>query len=230
MAQLFNYGRGLPRPFFLTRGGASLPQPDFSHETALARTGHRWIAGVDEAGRGPLAGPVTAAAVRLRGEALPQGLQDSKRLRAAAREAVFAQIMAHAAVGIGHASPAEIDAINIEQATWLAMARAIAALPRVPDYLLIDGNRLPRDLPCPGQAVVKGDGRVMSIAAASIIAKVTRDRIMAQLDHEYPGYGWASNAGYPTKRHINAIADLGVTPEHRRSFAPIRKILCPDIT
>lgn len=199
-------------------------------ESAQARNGAVWIVGVDEAGRGPLAGPVTAAAVRLNPQDLPQGLQDSKRLGAAAREGVFAQIMARASVGIGHASPAEIDEINILQATYLAMARAIAALPCAPDHLLIDGNRLPRDLPCPAQAVVKGDGKVMSIAAASIIAKVTRDRIMADLDRRYPGYGWAENAGYPTKRHINAIADLGVTPEHRRSFAPIRKILCPDVT
>jgi ribonuclease HII len=208
----------------------SLQRPDFSHESQLALTGASCIVGVDEAGRGPLAGPVTAAAVRLNPGDLPQGLQDSKRLGAAAREALFAQIMARAEVGIGHASPAEIDAINILQATYLAMTRAIAALPRAPDRLLIDGNRLPRDLPCPAQAVVKGDGKIMSIAAASIIAKVTRDRIMADLDRRYPGYGWAGNAGYPTKRHINAIADLGVTPEHRRSFAPIRKILCPDLT
>ena len=204
----------------------TLPQPDFSYETALARTGHCWIVGVDEAGRGPLAGPVTAAAVRLDPDDLPQGLQDSKRLSVAAREALFGQIMARGAVGIGHASPAEIDEINILQATWLAMRRAIAALPCAPDHLLIDGNRLPPGLPCPAQAIIKGDGKVASIAAASIVAKVTRDRIMARLDLVYPGYGWAENAGYPTKRHKNAIADLGPTPEHRRSFAPIRKILC----
>lgn len=204
--------------------------PDFSLETDLARKGATCIAGVDEAGRGPLAGPVTAAAVRLIPDDLPEGLQDSKRLSATARDALFAQIMARAAVGIGHASPAEIDARNILQATFLAMQRAIAALPQPPDHLLIDGNRLPRDLPCAAQAVVKGDAKVLSIAAASIIAKVTRDRIMADLDRKFPGYGWAENAGYPTKRHINAIADLGVTPEHRRSFGPIRKILCPDVT
>lgn len=208
----------------------SLSRPDFSYESQLARAGACCIVGVDEAGRGPLAGPVTAAAVRLNPEDLPDGLHDSKRLSAVARDALFVQIMARAEVGIGHASPAEIDEINILQATYLAMTRAIAALPRAPDHLLIDGNRLPRDLPCPAQTVVKGDGKVMSIAAASIIAKVTRDRIMVDLDRRYPGYGWAENAGYPTKRHINAIADLGITPEHRRSFAPIRKILCPDVT
>jgi len=178
-------------------------------------------------GRGPLCGPVTAAAVWLDPDALPAGLADSKRLNAPARERVFADIMASADVGIGHATAAEIDQINILQATYLAMQRAIAALRVPPDHLLIDGNRLPPALPAPAQAVVKGDGRVLSIAAASIIAKVTRDRIMADLAQRYPGYGWEVNAGYPTKRHKNAIADLGVTPEHRRSFAPIRKILCP---
>ncbi len=204
--------------------------PDFTHETRLIQQGAGWVAGVDEAGRGPLAGPVTAAAVRLAPDDLPAGLQDSKTLSAARRDALFDAIMSSAAVGIGHASPAEIDALNILQATYLAMQRAISALPHVPDQLLIDGNRLPRELPCPAQAVVKGDAKVLSIAAASIIAKVARDRIMHGLDRQYPGYGWAENAGYPTKRHINAIADLGVTPEHRRSFAPIRKILCPDGT
>ncbi len=213
--------------FFWHKGRMPASCPDFSLETELARSGCAWIVGVDEVGRGPLAGPVTAAAVRLNPDDLPQGLQDSKRLGGAARELLFAQIMARATVGIGHATPAEIDEINILQATYLAMHRAIAALPVPPDHLLIDGNRLPRDLPCGAQAVVKGDGKVMSIAAASIIAKVTRDRIMADLDQRYPGYGWAENAGYPTKRHKNAIADLGPTPEHRRSFAPIRKILCP---
>lgn len=204
--------------------------PDFSHESHLIGQGAGWVAGVDEAGRGPLAGPVTAAAVRLNPDDLPAGLQDSKTLSAARRDALFDAIMARASVGIGHAEAGEIDRLNILQATFLAMQRAIAALPRVPDQLLIDGNRLPRDLPCPAQALVKGDGKVLSIAAASIIAKVTRDQIMHRLDRQYPGYGWAENAGYPTKRHINAIADLGVTPEHRRSFAPIRKILCPEDT
>lgn len=200
--------------------------PDFTFEQRALDLGAGVIVGVDEVGRGPLAGPVTAAAVRLNPVRLPRDLQDSKRLTPAARTRLHALIMDQAETGIGHASPAEIDEINILQATYLAMRRAIAALPRRPDYLLIDGNRLPPDLPCPAVAVVKGDGKVMSIAAASIIAKVTRDRIMADLDRKYPGYGWSENAGYPTKRHKNAIAELGLTPEHRRSFAPIRKILC----
>lgn len=202
------------------------PTPDFELERLATLQGARRIVGVDEVGRGPLCGPVTAAAVWLDPTALPQGLDDSKRLSAAARLRVFDAILQHADVGIGHASPAEIDQINILQATYLAMHRAIAALRLPPDHLLIDGNRLPASLPCPAQYVIKGDGRVLSIAAASIIAKVTRDRIMRDLDQRYPGYGWAENAGYPTKRHKNAIADLGLTPEHRRSFAPIRKILC----
>lgn len=200
--------------------------PDFTFEKRALDLGVGAIVGVDEVGRGPLAGPVTAAAVRLDPLRLPTDLQDSKRLSQTARTRLHALIMDQAETGIGHASPAEIDEINILQATYLAMRRAIAALPCPPDYLLIDGNRLPPDLPCPAVAVVKGDGKVMSIAAASIIAKVTRDRIMADLDERYPGYGWSENAGYPTKRHKNAIAELGLTPEHRRSFAPIRKILC----
>jgi len=200
--------------------------PDFTFEQRALDLGAGVIVGVDEVGRGPLAGPVTAAAVRLDPLRLPRDLQDSKRLSQTARTRLHALIMDQAETGIGHASPAEIDEINILQATYLAMRRAVAALPRPPDYLLIDGNRLPPDLPCPAVAVVKGDGKVMSIAAASIIAKVTRDRIMADLDQRYPGYGWSENAGYPTKRHKNAIAELGLTPEHRRSFAPIRKILC----
>ncbi len=206
------------------------PCPDFSFEIDASRSGAHRVFGVDEVGRGPLAGPVVAAAVRLDPENIPQGLQDSKRLTPKARAALFDAILACAEVGIGHADPAEIDRINILQASFLAMARAVADLGTPPDHLLIDGNCLPNDLPCPAQAIVKGDARCLSIAAASIIAKVTRDRIMADLDQRYPGYGWAENAGYPTKRHKNAIADLGITPEHRRSYAPIRKILCPEPT
>lgn len=199
--------------------------PDYEQERLAAVQGARRIVGVDEVGRGPLCGPVTAAAVWLDPDAIPPGLGDSKRLSAARREALFAQLHRMADIGIGHASPAEIDALNILQATYLAMRRAIAALAVPPDFALIDGNRLPPDLPCAAQAVVKGDARVLSIAAASIIAKVTRDAIMADLARRYPGYGWEQNAGYPTKRHINAIADLGLTPEHRRSFKPIRNML-----
>lgn len=204
--------------------------PTYETERLATLQGAFRIVGVDEAGRGPLAGPVTAAAVWLDPVHLPDGLGDSKKLTAARREALFTQIMAHADVGIGHATPAEIDAINILQATFLAMRRAIAALRFAPDLALVDGNRLPPDLGCAGQTIIKGDGKVASIAAASIIAKVTRDRIMSDLNLRHPGYGWSKNAGYPTKRHINAIADLGVTPEHRQSFGPIRNILCARST
>lgn len=204
--------------------------PDDSFERLAKRQGACRVVGVDEVGRGPLAGPVTAAAVWLDPDHIPQGLNDSKRLSAQARDTLYAQILRIADVGIGHASVAEIDEINILQASFLAMHRAIASLSCAPDYLLIDGNRLPRDLPCTAQPVVKGDARVLSIAAASIVAKVTRDRIMADLAQSYPEYGWDQNAGYPTKRHINAIATQGITPHHRRSFKPIRKILCPEVT
>lgn len=204
--------------------------PDFSFEFAAAQGGAQRVVGVDEVGRGPLCGPVTAAAVWLDPAHLPEGLRDSKRLSARARDALALEIRAHADIGIGHASPAEIDRLNILQATFLAMQRAIAALELPPDHLLIDGNRLPKDLPCPAQAIVKGDGRCMSVAAASIIAKTVRDMIMVDLALKHPGYGWERNAGYPTKCHLNAIATLGPTPEHRRSFKPIRKILCPDST
>ncbi|MCC5991904.1 MAG: ribonuclease HII [Rhodobacteraceae bacterium] len=199
--------------------------PDYDQERLAALQGARRIVGVDEVGRGPLCGPVTAAAVWLDPDTIPPGLGDSKRLSAARRAVLFAQLQGMADIGIGHASVAEIDALNILQASYLAMRRAIAALALPPDFALIDGNRLPPDLPCAARAVVKGDARVLSIAAASIIAKVTRDAIMADLARRYPGYGWEQNAGYPTKRHINAIADLGLTPEHRRSFKPIRNIL-----
>lgn len=204
--------------------------PDFSREDAAIHAGASRVVGVDEVGRGPLCGPVTAAAVWLDPKHLPDGLRDSKRLTARARIALTPLIRAHADVGIGHASPAEIDTLNILQATFLAMQRAVAALSVAPDHLLIDGNRLPKDLPCPAQAIVKGDAQSMSIAAASIIAKTERDAIMADLAVSYPGYGWERNAGYPTKCHLNAIVSLGPTPEHRHSFKPIRKILCPEST
>lgn len=202
--------------------------PDFTLEATQHAAGRRRVAGVDEVGRGPLCGPVTAAAVVLDPARIPPGLRDSKALNAAQRVALHDALMGCAEVSVAHASVAEIDALNILHASLLAMCRALDGLRTPPDAALIDGNRLPPGLPCPAQAVVKGDARSLSIAAASIIAKVTRDRIMADLDRAYPGYGWATNAGYPTKRHINAIATLGVTPVHRRSFKPIRNILCKD--
>jgi ribonuclease HII len=183
------------------------------------------VAGVDEVGRGPLAGPVLAAAVVLDFTQLPAGLADSKALRPARRQALARAIQAGAAVGIGQASVAEIDALNILRASHLAMRRALAALPQPPDHALIDGNLLPHDLPCPATAVVRGDATVLSIAAASIVAKVARDALMAELDLAHPGYGWRANAGYPTAAHLAALRTLGVTPHHRRSFGPIHNIL-----
>ena len=199
--------------------------PDFSFEQAAHARGACLVCGVDEVGRGPLCGPVTAAAVILDPARLPQGLNDSKKLTAARREALFEQIMASAMVGIAHATVEEIDQLNILRASQLAMTRAMAALPTPPDHALIDGNRLPANLPCGADALVKGDGRSLSIAAASIVAKVTRDRIMVDLAQQFPGYGWDRNAGYPTKDHLQALLNLGVTPVHRRSFGPVHKIL-----
>ncbi|MEL6642581.1 MAG: ribonuclease HII [Pseudomonadota bacterium] len=200
--------------------------PDDSFEVALHAQGHARVAGVDEAGRGPLAGPVVAGAVVLEPGVQIPGLNDSKKLTAKAREALFPVIEETCDVGVGIATVAEIDEINILRASHLAMLRALDALPLAADYALIDGNLIPRDAPLPCEPVVKGDARSLSIAAASIIAKCTRDKIMVDLAQQYPGYGWEKNAGYPTKAHIEALERLGVTPHHRRSFAPVHKILC----
>jgi ribonuclease HII len=183
------------------------------------------ICGVDEAGRGPWAGPVVAAAVVLDPAALPEGLDDSKKLSAARREALFGAIHAVAIVGVGIASVTEIDALNILRANDLAMCRAVAALDPAPDAALIDGNRVPPAMPCRARAIVGGDASVLSIAAASIVAKVTRDRIMDALAAEHPAYGWETNRGYGTAAHRAALERFGVTQHHRRSFRPIRNIL-----
>ena len=183
------------------------------------------IAGVDEAGRGPLAGPVIAGAVILDPEKPIDGLRDSKCLSATRRDELFEQIRERAlAWAIGRADVEEIDRINILQATMLAMSRAVAALQPTADHALIDGNRCP-DLSCTSQAIIKGDSKVAAISAASIMAKVTRDREMFELDKRYPGYGLAQHKGYPSKAHIAALENLGVTPIHRRSYAPVRRII-----
>lgn len=183
------------------------------------------VAGVDEVGRGPLAGPVVAAAVILDPENPIEGLNDSKALSEKKRDALYPEILDKAlAWSIARAEVEEIDEINILQASLLAMTRAVEGLKIPPDYALVDGNKLP-ELPCPGEAVVKGDSRVAAIAAASIIAKVARDREMVEMDEKYPGYGLAGHKGYPTKVHMQAIKELGVTPIHRRSFGPVRKII-----
>ncbi|MEH6824853.1 MAG: ribonuclease HII [Motiliproteus sp.] len=183
------------------------------------------LAGVDEVGRGPLFGDVVTAAVILDPANPIEGLADSKRLTEKRRAALFEQIIAKAlSWSVARASVAEIDQLNILHATMLAMQRAVAGLAVAPEYVLIDGNRCP-ELPCPAEAVVKGDARVAAISAASILAKVTRDREMAGYDALYPGYGLAQHKGYPTALHLEALARLGVTPLHRRSFAPVRRLL-----
>ena len=198
--------------------------PDLSLETAL---GLPLVAGVDEVGRGPLAGPVTAAAVILDPARLPQGIDDSKRLTERARDRLAQEIRDSAlAFAVAHASVEEIDALNILEASHLAMRRALAALSPAAQHALIDGNRLPKGLTIPAQTVVKGDAISLSIAAASILAKVERDAIMRELALANPGYGWEKNMGYPSAQHRVALQQQGVTPHHRRSFGPVRKMLC----
>lgn len=180
------------------------------------------IAGVDEAGRGPLAGPVVAAAVILNSSDKIDGLMDSKQLTEKKRELLFAEIMQSAiAYGVGYASVAEIDEINILQASLLAMRRAVLQLTIEPTEVWVDGNQNPR-LSYPTQLIVRGDQLIPAISAASIIAKVTRDRLMQQLDQEFPGYGFAQHKGYGTRQHLAALKEKGITPQHRRSFAPVR--------
>ena len=207
----YNGGVGKARALF------SNATPDFREERSL---GGR-VAGIDEAGRGPLAGPVVAAAVLLDPKNIPDGINDSKKLTAAARRRLCAALRTCAAIGIGQASVEEIDRLNVLEAALLAMRRAFSALPFVPDACLVDGNRDPR-LPVPARLIVKGDCRSLSIAAASIVAKVTRDRLMADLAAEFPAYGWDKNAGYCVPFHLRALALVGPSPHHRRSFLPVR--------
>lgn len=197
--------------------------PDFHFETAAHARGLIRVAGIDEVGRGPLCGPVTAAAVILDPGHVPPGLRDSKQLTAARREALAEQILQTASVAVAHATVEEIDQLNILQASLLAMERAAAIL--LADHHLIDGNKIPKALHGRAECIIKGDARSLSIAAASIVAKVTRDRIMVDLAQQHPGYGWDRNAGYPTPEHLEALQKLGVTPAHRRSFAPVHKML-----
>lgn len=198
--------------------------PSLTPESALAGETGGLVCGVDEAGRGPLAGPVVAAAVIFTSGALPAGIDDSKKLTGEAREALFGEITACAHVGVGVSECGEIDEINILQATMAAMARAVESLPEAPAAALVDGNRAPA-LACPARTLVRGDSLSLSIAAASIIAKVTRDRLMAQLAGECPGYGWERNMGYGTAEHREALARLGITRHHRKSFAPVRALI-----
>ena len=204
--------------------------PDFSCEDRALADGFFLIAGVDEAGRGPWAGPVVAGAAVLSRADLPDallaGLDDSKKLTAKRRLAMFQLLEAWegATIGVGIADRAEIDELNILQATLLAMTRAVKNLARRPDYILVDGNQIPK-LTIPALAIKKGDGISLSIAAASVVAKVTRDRMMENLAQDYPEYGWERNAGYGTAQHRAALDRLGVSPHHRRSFRPVRELL-----
>ena len=198
--------------------------PTFDREAALLAAGCPAVAGVDEVGRGPLAGPVVAAAVILDPARIPPGINDSKRLSPRRREALDRLIRDAALVGLGVASVEEIDRVNVRQATLLAMTRAVAALPVSPGHVLIDGRDLP-PLACPATGLVGGDALVLSIAAASIIAKVWRDRVMADASPHHPAFGWERNAGYGTKSHIEALRRLGPSPLHRRSFRPVSQML-----
>jgi len=208
----------------MAEDGLRVPHYDFEREGPLP------VCGIDEVGRGPWAGPVVAAAVILDPAAIPDGLNDSKRLAPERRAELAALLEARALVALGVASVAEIEAMNILQASFLAMRRAVLGLATRPALALVDGNKAPPGLPCACRPIVGGDGLVLSIAAASIVAKVARDRMMAALARQFPGYGWETNMGYGTRAHREGLARLGVTPHHRRSFQPINKILCGAIS
>ncbi len=198
----------------------SIGGPSFAHESA---TGLSPVCGIDEAGRGPLAGPVVAAAVILDPNNFPDGINDSKKLTEPRREALYEALLEVAVVGVGFADVYEIDEINILQASLLAMSRAYEALPDGARFALIDGIHAPQ-LPCPTETLKGGDGRSLSIAAGSIVAKVTRDRLMATLALDYPEYGWARNKGYGSAAHLTALRKHGPCPHHRMSFAPVRAV------
>lgn len=201
----------------------SLPEgPDFSVELRLRKAGTWPVAGTDEAGRGPLAGPVVAAAVILDPDDIPEGLDDSKKLSLVKREALYEEILRRAVVSVASSGPLLIDRINILRASLDAMRRAVHGLAIVPVHVLADGRDVPPGLPCRGEALIKGDARSFSIAAASIVAKVTRDRMMARAAACYPGYGFEQHAGYATAVHRAAIDAQGPCPLHRMSFRPLR--------
>lgn len=202
------------------RNAGAAAQIDLDFSTRVER-----VCGVDEAGRGPLAGPVVAAAVVLDPAHPIPGLDDSKKLSATRRDALAIEIRAHAlAWAVAEASVEEIDRLNILGATMLAMQRAVQAIAPAPELVLVDGNRLPR-LTVPAQAIVRGDALVPAISAASILAKTARDAMLDELDRRFPGYGFAIHRGYPTPAHLQALAQLGATSEHRRSFGPVRAVL-----
>lgn len=195
--------------------------PDYSHELALQARGARLVAGVDEAGRGPLAGPVVVSAVVLNPAHIPQGLNDSKKLNEDQREALFEQIVACASVSVVVAPPSIILSHNIRGATLWAMTQAVRGLSLLPDRVLVDGRDVPMGLPCEGLALIGGDGRSVSIAAASIVAKVTRDRMCAIMDCDAPHFGFAGHKGYGTPQHLRALSEHGPCRHHREAFAPV---------
>jgi ribonuclease HII len=204
----------------LGKGVIAVAPPSFKRERALLKRGLWPVAGCDEAGRGPLAGPVVAAAVVLDPKRIPKGLDDSKRLTHEKREELFAQICATASFAVAYASPARIDRDNILRASLWALARAVAALPEPPRHVFVDGrDKIASDCDC--EAVIGGDGLVLSIAAASIIAKVSRDRLMCRLAQDCPGYGFETHKGYGVPEHLAALDRLGPSPHHRRLFAPV---------
>ena len=218
----------MKQDLFTVAGIETEAGPDWSAEASMLRQHDGYVCGVDEVGRGPLAGPVVAAAVVLNPEVIPRGLNDSKKLSEKKRDALYDLIMEKAvAVSIAEASVEEIDEINILQASLLAMRRAVAGLNTPPSSALVDGNKDP-DLKVPTRTLIKGDSRSLSIAAASIVAKVFRDHLMKNLAEEFPDYGWDKNAGYGVPAHRQALQMVGVSPHHRKSFAPIRNILTED--
>ncbi len=200
-------------------------EPNFLHELSMMHKGYSLVAGVDEVGRGPLAGPVVAAAVILDPKNIPEGLNDSKKLSKKRRNELFLKIQEFAIFAIAEASVVEIDRMNIYHASHLAMCRAVNGLKTPAQFALVDGNKTPKDLIIPSTAIVKGDAKSYSIAAASILAKVTRDKYMVDLAQQFPGYDWENNVGYPTKSHLSALKKLGVTPHHRVTFKPVHNIL-----
>ena len=197
--------------------------PSDRYERRARRRGATLVAGVDEAGRGPLAGPVVTAAVIFDGRRFPKGLDNSKRLSAAERARLYDEIIARGTVSVAVASRARIDRMNILRASLWAMSRAVAGLSRAPDHVLVDGNMLPPDLACTAEALIGGDGLSVSIAAASIVAKVTRDRLMANVGRAFPDYGFEDHKGYSTPGHFAALRTHGPCPQHRQSFAPVRE-------
>ena len=200
-------------------------KPTFAHEYSAQERGFLRVAGLDEVGRGPLAGPVVAAAVVLDPDNIPDGLNDSKQVAAKRRDTLYEELLEVADVSIAQATVREIEEENILQASHIAMVRALSGLKQPANFALIDGNKIPRGMNLPAETLVKGDTRSLSIAAASIVAKVWRDRLMVDLAQQHPGYGWERNAGYPTKEHKAGLKSHGVTPHHRRTFAPVHKML-----